>query len=179
MTRAALVDDQIDATPSADVLMASRPRAKHTRGQSLVELALVLPVLLFFGLACVQFALLFRAYDDMVNVTRDAARWVAVHPQVVDGSTGVNDGTTLGTVRGRLPASIKSSRLTMSITPACAALSSGVCTGRTTGTQIYVDSSYDVSDILFLPTSFGWGTWAVTIPTTLPHYRIYMQVEPS
>jgi Flp pilus assembly protein TadG len=172
-------DLQTDAAPNAAAEAPKRLGARRSRGQSLVELALVMPVLLFFGLGCVQFALLFRTYDDMVQVTRDAARWVAVHPQVADGGTGVNDGTTLGTVRGRLPSGISTSRLTMSINPACAATSGGVCTGRTTGASIAVTSSYNITDVLFLPTTLGWGSWSISIPATLPSYTITMQVEPS
>jgi Flp pilus assembly protein TadG len=150
----------------------SRALGRRTRGQSLVELALLLPLLLFFGLACIQFALIFRAYDDMVNVTRDAARWVSVHAQNTDT-------TTRAAIDTRLPSGITSARLTMTFSPACATLSSGLCTGRTTGTQISVASTYDITDVLFLPSTLGWGTWTIRIPTTLPTYTIFMQVEPS
>ena len=67
----------------------------------------------------------------------------------------------------------------MLISPACSALSSGRCTSRTVGTQISVTSTYDIVDILILPATFGWGTWAISIPTTLPSYSIFMQVEPT
>jgi Flp pilus assembly protein TadG len=167
------------AAPDATEQPAPHDWPRRTRGQSLVELALVLPVLLFFGLACVQFALIFRTYDDLLQVTRDAGRWVSVHPQVADGNTGVSDGTTIGTVRGRLPASIKTSRLQMAIVPACAAPSGGVCAGRTTGATIAVTSTYDFTDVLFLPTTFGWGSWSIRLPSTSLSYTITMQVEPS
>jgi Flp pilus assembly protein TadG len=145
---------------------------RRAAGQSLVELALILPLLLLFGLACIQFALIFRTYDDMVNVTRDAARWVSVHAQNTDT-------TTRAAIDLRLPASIATGRLTMTFSPPCASLSGTVCTGRTTGAQISVTSTYDITDVLFLPATLGTGAWTIRIPTTLPSYTIFMQVEPS
>jgi hypothetical protein len=32
---------------------------------------------------------------------------------------------------------------------------------------------------LFVPSTLGWGTLSVTIPTTLPAYSMFMQVEPT
>ena len=34
----------------------------------------MMPVILLFGLACIQMALIFKAYIDVQNVTRDATR---------------------------------------------------------------------------------------------------------
>lgn len=150
----------------------SRRTGDRSRGQSMVELALMMPVILMFGLACIQTAIVFKAYIDVQNVTRDATRWVSVHPHVTDSST-------LATINGRLPAGIDSARLTMTIAPACASLSGGKCTARTTGSQISVTSTYNITDILFLPSTLGWGSWAIRIPTTLPTYSIFMQVEPT
>ena len=137
-----------------------------------MELALFLPLILVFGLACIQFAVIFMAFVNVQNVTRDGARWVSVHPHVIDSDT-------IATVKGRLPAALKSSALTIAITPACGSLSSGKCIGRDPGTQISVASTYDISSHLFLPSSFGWGTMTVAIPTLVPTYTIYMQVEPN
>ena len=113
-------------------------RGRSQRGQSLVEMALFLPLVAFFGLACVQFAVLFVAYINVMNTTRDAARWIAVHPHATDA-------TNLALVRGRLPASISSAALTMVVTPACSSLTSGKCATRSTGAQLSVASTYNIS----------------------------------
>lgn len=147
-------------------------RRRRQRGQSLIEVAIFMPLIAIFGLACVQFAVLFIAYINVLNVTRDAARWIAVHPHVVDT-------TNLNLVRSRLPAGITSAALTMTVTPACTSLSSGRCTNRTNGAQISVASTYNITGHLFLPTSFGYGSMVIQIPTTLPTYTIFMQVEPN
>jgi len=154
-------------------------RWRSTRGQSVLEMAIFMPLLLIFGLACLQFAVLFMAYINVANVTRDAARWVSVHPNVIDGNTdGSTASSTNKTVKDRLPAGLTKSALTMSFSPACTALSSGKCTGRDAGTRIIVSSTYVISQHLFLPSTFGYGSMAITIPSTLPTYTINMQVEP-
>jgi Flp pilus assembly protein TadG len=149
-----------------------RSLARSERGQSLVELALFLPLIAFFGLACVQFAVLFLVYINVMNTTRDAARWISVHPNVIDT-------TNLDLVRTRLPSSISSAALQIDVNPTCTTVSNGKCTTRPPGTQISVASTYNISSHLFLPTSFGYGTFIITTPTTLPTYTIFMQVEPN
>lgn len=142
------------------------------RGQSLVEMAVFLPLIAFFGLAVVQFAVVFMAYLNVINTTRDAARWIAVHPNVIDS-------TNITTVKGRLPAGLSSAALTLAVSPTCTSLTSGRCSGRTGGTELTVTSTYNITSHLFLPTSFGYGSMVVTMPTTLPSYSIVMQVEPT
>jgi len=142
------------------------------RGQSVVELAIFLPLILVFGLVCIQFAVVFMAYINVLNVTRDAARWVSVHPHVIDSST-------VTTVTGRLPAGLTAANLTLAFNPPCASLTNGKCTGRDAGTQISATSTYTIGSHLFLPSTVGWGSWRMSIPQTLPSYTIYMQVEPS
>jgi hypothetical protein len=140
-----------------------------------LELALFLPLLLLFGLACIQFAVIFMAYLNVMNATRDAARWVSVHPHVIDSTT-----TTTVKASGRLPTGLNSGALTLAYTPTCTALNTnGKCAGRDTGTEITVTSTYTITSHLFLPSSFGWGSMTIAIPQTLPTYAIHMQVEPS
>jgi Flp pilus assembly protein TadG len=154
--------------------------SRTQRGQTLLELAVFLPLILIFGLACIQFGVIFMAYQNVIQVTRDATRWVAVHPHVLDGNAnGADAGTTNNLIKSRLPAGLSSSALTMTFTPACTSLTSGKCAARTSGAQISVRSQYNISSHLFVPTTLGWGTLSVTIPSTLPAYEIFMQVEPS
>ena len=37
--------------------------------------------------------------------------------------------------------------------------------------------SYDVANLLFLPSTFRLGTVSISLPTTLPAYRVYVMVE--
>jgi len=116
---------------------AARLRSgERQRGQSVLELAIFLPLILVFSLVCIQFAIIFIAYINMLNVTRDAARWVAVHPHVIDSTTV---STIKGTLPGgvsRLPPGITAANLTIAFTPAWASRSSGKCTGRYFGVDM-------------------------------------------
>jgi hypothetical protein len=153
-------------------------RWRSERGQSVLEMAIFMPLLLIFGLACLQFAVIFIAYINVANVTRDAARWVSVHPHVIDGNAATA-GTTIYTVMQRLPAGLTAGSLTLAISPTCTALSSGKCAGRDTGARLQVSSTYTITQHLFLPSNFGWGSMAITIPSTLPTYTINIQAEPN
>ena len=160
--------------------LISRAGTRANKGQTLLELAVFLPLILVFGLACIQFAVIFMAYMNVVQVTRDAARLVAVHPHVLDGNANGSDaGTTNALIKSRLPAGLTSSALTLTYTPTCTTLTSGKCASRTSGSQISVRSTYTITSHLFVPSTLGWGTLSVTIPTTLPTYDVVMQVEPS
>src|SRR5258707_13177961 len=67
-----------------------RPRSAHrsSRGQALVELALVMPLLVGIIAVLFQLGILFVAYLSLVHQTRDIGRYVAVHPDVLDGTPG-------------------------------------------------------------------------------------------
>ncbi|MCC6177352.1 MAG: pilus assembly protein [Chloroflexi bacterium] len=142
------------------------------RGQALVELAIFFPILLLFGLACFQFVAIFLTYADVMRATRDATRWVAIHPHATDTSTRTM-------IDGRLPSGLTAANLTMTFSPSCTSLSSGKCASRPAGTQISVTSTYNVASKIFLPTSFSFGQATIQIPTTLPAYTMFMQVEPG
>lgn len=51
--------------------------ARSTRGQSLIEFALVLPVLLILVGGIVQYGTLFAAKHSLIQVGRDVGRWAA------------------------------------------------------------------------------------------------------
>jgi Flp pilus assembly protein TadG len=61
------------------------PRRARGRGQSLVELALVLPVLLLIVGGSVQLGAIFFTRHELTQVARDTARWASTQ-QLVDGS---------------------------------------------------------------------------------------------
>jgi Flp pilus assembly protein TadG len=58
-------------------------RGPH-RAQALVELALVTPLLFGIILVLFQYGILFMSYLTLIHMTRDAGRWLAVHPNTVD-----------------------------------------------------------------------------------------------
>ena len=80
--------------------MAAQCSRRRERGQSLVELALILPVFLILTLAVVDFGMALRAYVTVTNAAREGARYAVVDcdsssditsikSKVVDSSSGL------------------------------------------------------------------------------------------
>lgn len=58
----------------------SRPRSRRANGQSLVEFALLLPVLFFFLLATLDFGRVYLGYINLQNLVRIGANFAANDP---------------------------------------------------------------------------------------------------
>ena len=67
-----------------------RPKALWRRedGQSMVELALVMPMLLLLVLGVVDLGLGFKTYIGLTNAAREGVRWVSIYPCDVAGAEG-------------------------------------------------------------------------------------------
>jgi Flp pilus assembly protein TadG len=52
-------------------------RARRRRGQSLVEFAILLPVLLIMMSGVIEFGIMLNYYLDLIDAAREAARWAA------------------------------------------------------------------------------------------------------
>src|SRR5712691_1217272 len=153
-----------------------------SRGQSLVELALIMPLLVGIIAVLFQFGILFVAYLSIVNETRDIGRFVSVHPDTIDGVAGTActaAGTLWKQVCDDAPSVIDKTRITPTFSPACASLTAGKCTGRVAGTQMQITLQYAAAgSLIFLPTDFRLGPWLrVALPTDLPAYTYFVMVE--
>jgi Flp pilus assembly protein TadG len=147
-------------------------RRRGERGQSLVELAMILPLFVFFLLACFQLAFVYYSYLSTINSARDISRWLSVH-------ANTTDATAVAAIKSRLPSGMDPSSLTVSISPSCSALVGGKCPGRSVGSQLALTLTYDASGALFLPVRWGTGAMSITFPTRLPPYTLYFAVEPG
>jgi hypothetical protein len=149
--------------------------------QSLVELAIILPIMVGIIAVLFQLGILFIAYLSLVHETRDIGRFVAVHPDTIDGSAGTActaTGTLWRQVCDDAPSVVDKTKVTPTFSPACSTLTAGKCTGRTAGTAMHITLQYDASTILFLPATFRLGPFLnVAIPTSLPAYDYYVMVE--
>ncbi len=132
-------------------------------GQSVVELALFMPLLAFFLVGALQYGLLFLADLALTNVGRDGTRWLSVHPDTTDASFSSMIAT-------RLPSAVTSSGLAIAVTPPCPTLTGGSCDTRPTGTTLAITYTYDVSALVIA--SF------IPIPTTQLRYTMYARAEP-
>jgi Flp pilus assembly protein TadG len=100
---------------------------KVNKGQSLVETALILPVLLLLLTGIIDFGLLFNSYLVVSNASREGARHAAV---------GDSDAQ-IRAVAGNAAATLDPDRLTVEITPGEAA--------RDTGDSVTVTVRYGYS----------------------------------
>jgi Flp pilus assembly protein TadG len=74
-------------------------RTRDTRGQALVEFALVLPLLVLIMMGVMQFGLLFWAQITLTQVARDTGRWVASQESCL--SAAVNVGGQANAIAAR------------------------------------------------------------------------------
>ncbi|HXF50071.1 MAG TPA: TadE family protein [Dehalococcoidia bacterium] len=76
-----------------------RERPSREGGQSLVEFALVLPVLLIVVFGIIDFAMGMRSYVALANATREGARYAAIGAVFgTQADCGVTDTTVVGRV---------------------------------------------------------------------------------
>src|SRR6266852_1160801 len=135
------------------------------KAQSLVEFAIVLPLMVGIVAVLFQLGILFIAYLSLVHETRDIGRFVAVHPDMIDG-TCTTTSSLWKQVCDDAPTVIDKTLVTPTFSPACATLSAGKCTGRTAFSQMHITLQYNASSIIFLPTTFRLGPFLnATIPT--------------
>ncbi len=105
---------------------------KHRRGQSLVELALTLPVVLVLGLGVADIGRAYYYREAVDNAARQALRMVALQPQQATGDTACHGGGHTGILSTTLPAPTGNSLLTI----ANAAATENTFNGAPTGTAI-------------------------------------------
>lgn len=169
-------------------MTAARHRAQS---QALVEFSLAAPLLLLFVFAVIQLSLLFVWFYSQTTVTRDMARWLAVHANATDDVVasqiersllpGMIGGTARLTLAGtRTSDSVyQVGNLTAQFTPCLPAGVPTVCThaDRAAGSTLHMQMSYDASNVIFLPVQFQLGWLSVHIPTGLPPYTVYVMAE--
>jgi PKD repeat protein len=68
-------------------------RRDRSRGQSLVEFALVIPILLFLTLIALDFGRVYLGYINLQNMARIAANFAGNNPSAWDGVAAPNDAT--------------------------------------------------------------------------------------
>ncbi len=144
-------------TPKSSLSPSVNPEPQRA-GQATVEFALLTPIILIFVLVTIQLGLVLNMYIGAQQLTRETARYTAVHPSYTDAAIH-------SYVQRITPATIGYSNLTYTIQPAYAS--------RTSGTALTVTLSVNVANKIFLPDTF----FGLTMPTTLPSLRAVMIAE--
>jgi hypothetical protein len=160
---------------------------RKQKGQALVELAIVMPILVGMIAVLFQLGILFVAYLSLVHEMRDVGRWAAVHPDTYDGTSCSDAGSLFAQVCADAPSVIDPTKLTFSViqgsdlqTRTCTLpLVNGRCTARPAYVELRMRIQYDAaSSLIFLPTNFRLGPWLqVKVPTNLPPYDLSVMVE--
>ncbi len=141
-------------------------------GQSLVEFALALPFFFFALLVAIQLAVFVGEYYNLMQVTRETARWVAINPDTTD-STVLDYSRSLAR-----PGMLATRFVSVTTTPPCPTLDAqGHCSARVEASPLSVELKYDVSHAIFLPTKFQLGRITASIPSDLPSYRVSVTIE--
>jgi hypothetical protein len=121
-------------------------------------------------MASIQLALVVTQYYSLMNVTRDTARWLAIRPDTVDSAVMTRAQANALTLT---PSRITS----LAVNPSCTSLNGGLCANHTSGSIVTVTTTYDMSNLLFLPHQFQMGSLQVAVPTTLPPYAVSVMIE--
>src|SRR5690242_12732831 len=83
----------IPAIPRVTCIRRRFSRRAGSRGQSLVEFAMALPILLFLTLIALDFGRVYLGYINLQNMTRIAANYAANHPTAWSATPNTTDQT--------------------------------------------------------------------------------------
>ena len=158
---------------------------RKPRGQALVELALVMPLLLGIVAVLFQFGILLVTYLSLMHITRDVGRWLVVHPDTFDSAVRAH-------VQADLPSVISPSSVQMGapnfgtypgalfveLSMTCTTLTNNHCASRPQGSAQHVTLTYDASGRFILPSVFRLGPFfEVQMPGKIQSYDYWMMVE--
>jgi len=88
-------------------LRSLRSRGANARGQSLVEMAIILPVFMILLLALVEFGFVFANYQGLEYATREGARTASALANGQNGQNGLPAATTCATIDNQVIAAVQ------------------------------------------------------------------------
>jgi len=134
---------------------------KDDQGAELIELALVLPILLFIIAGIVDFGFLFQRYEVVTNAAREGAR-IAVLPGGYDTNANVT-----ARVQQYLTASGLTNTATVTRTPTSQTLPSGLVV-QTVEVQVDYPSAFSfIGPIAGMVGGSGWNTITLRARSTM------------
>jgi Flp pilus assembly protein TadG len=174
----------------------SRPK-QRAEGQSIVEFAIALPLLMLVIFSVIQVSLIFVAYYSETVMARENARWLAIRATNTSDATFAAEvqATMLPGLLGDTPvrnASLSGpsgvvydiGQMRVTFTPCMSDATSPLVTtcshaNRKAGETLYVEMRYNVPPFLVAKTSpsLRIGSLTVKLPTELPPYRVSVMVE--
>lgn len=171
---------------------SSARRGGSNRAQAIVEFALAFPLFAVIVFAVMQFGLILVWYFSQTQLTREAARWLAVNPNATDTQVASwIEGNLLPGQIGGAPKLLVAGSTTVSttyqigfvratFTPCLPNPSPATGCGhpqRAPTQTLMVETTYDASHIVFFPASLRIGEFSAGVPTSLPPYRVWIMAE--
>ena len=128
-------------------------------GSTLVEFALILPILLIISMLLVQYGIILNATLSLTHLAREGARFAAVYPYASPPKAA--DADIEDNIQSKLPGSISLADSTIAVFPTAIA-------SRVPNSSIQVVITYNMKQKMFLPTKFfkvnvfGNGTYTTS-----------------
>jgi Flp pilus assembly protein TadG len=100
--------------------MFSRSQRGHlSRGQSLVEFALVAPIVIAVMAAIIQFGIVFWAQNTLTQVVRDTGRWEATQGSCTNSAAVVIQANQIANISSLIGYTTSSLNVTVTFSPNC------------------------------------------------------------
>lgn len=119
------------------------------KGQALVEMALVLPILILILMGIIEFGRVLNAYLIITNASREGARYAAIH----------NTDAQIQTTVSNLTTTLNQSDISVTISPSYAY--------RTSGTAVTVTVGYSVDIITPIMSAVIPNPYPLSAQTTM------------
>lgn len=141
-------------------------------GTALVEFAMTVPMFLFTVIVACQIALFLGQQFNVMQVTRETARWLAINPHTTDAAA-------LAYARSIARPGMTTQGFTSITTmPACNSLDgSGRCADRVNAEEVSIRISYDIGHVLVTSGDITVGSLRIGLPRTLPPYTAWAPIE--
>lgn len=143
---------------------ATRPARARRSGQALVEAAITTMLSVVTIIVVLQLSLVVAQVMGASHVARQTSRWLAVRVDTIDSAV-VSQANLFAT---NLPGVGNGGITSVTVNPACAALTSGKCASRTTGDAVTVTVTANLAQVMFLPTTWGIAPLQFRLPATMP-----------
>jgi Flp pilus assembly protein TadG len=120
--------------PMKNYKKIDRTKRRYFRGQSLIEMALMIPILLVLVIGAIEFGRLFYSKNVITNAAREGAYYLSTHPSDYDSGTGLAPNTIIAAQTEASNSGIPN--ITVGITPKNCCTQGQYSIVLTVGTQV-------------------------------------------
>jgi hypothetical protein len=143
---------------------ASRPARARRSGQAVVEAAITTMMSVVTIIVILQLSLVVAQVIGASHVARATSRWLAVRVDTIDSDVV----TQANAYANNLPGISNGGISSVTVSPACTALTAGKCASRSSGDAVTVTVTANLARVMFLPTTWGIAPLQFRLPATMP-----------